>query len=200
MNTKATAVLSLKLALLGSVVYFLGLWGLFLANQALSGAGDWWFRIVLVATLVIGILALKGRNNGQLSFAQGFKLGGLTTLFLAILMSVASWLYNAVVHPTYTQEYEQAYREFHYNRMLTKYVAENWKRDTITQGAIDTVQNGLDLNIKNYTGRLFTVGGQVQTTFIYAIFWGLLTALTVVLLAIKSPGADQRDNILDHKQ
>ncbi|MFK7799893.1 MAG: DUF4199 domain-containing protein [Aureispira sp.] len=185
MNTKAIATLSLKLALIGGVIFFLGRWGLLLMQLQVSDAAVWWFRITPVATLTIGILALKGSQKGYLSFGEGFKLGSLTTLFLALFMSGATWLYMTNVHPNYTQEYEQAYRDFHYNKMMREYIGETWKKDTITQGAIDTVNNGLDLNIQNYTGHLFTVAGQTQTAFVYTIFWGLLTLFTVIVLARK---------------
>ncbi|MGH1336622.1 MAG: DUF4199 domain-containing protein [Aureispira sp.] len=186
MDTKATAKLSLKLALLGSVIFFLGRCGLLSTDLQISSAADWWFRLAIVATIVIGVLALKGKQQGYLTFGEGFKLGGLTTIFLAVLMSLATWAYMSFVQPTYAQEYEQKYRDFHYNRMMRTYIGTYWKKDTITQGAIDTVQRGLDTNIEKYTRHLFTVSGQVQTTFMYAIFWGLLTSLTVMVLARKS--------------
>lgn len=185
MNTKATAKLSFKIAFWGSIIFFLGRWGLLLGNLQISSMADWWFRLVLVATLVIGILALKGRQQGYMSFSEGFKLGGTTTIFLALLMSLATWGYIKFVQPDYTQEYEQAYRNFHYNRMMRAYIAKTWEKDTVTSGAVDTVQNGLNTNIEKYTGHLFTVSGQVQSTFIYSIFWGILTSITVVLLARK---------------
>ena len=80
MDTRATAKLSLKLALLGSVIFFLGRCGLLSADLQISDAADWWFRLALVATIVIGTLALKGKQQGYLSFGEGFKLGGLTTV------------------------------------------------------------------------------------------------------------------------
>ncbi len=185
MNTVATTKLGLKLALIGSVIYFVGRWGLLLAEMQVSSAADWWFRLALVGTLIIGVVALKGKQNGYLTFGEGFKLGGITTLFLAIFMSVATWLYSSFVQPDYTAQYEQAYRDFHYKSMMRTYIGKTWKMDTITPGAIDTVQSGLDKNIDNYTGHLFTVSGQVQTAFMYSLFWGVLTSLTVVLLARK---------------
>lgn len=186
MTTKATAILSIKMALLGSVIYFLGRWGLLLGNMQISNAADWWYRLIIVATLVIGMLALKGKQQGYLNFEEGFKLGGLTTVFLAIFMSGVTWVYSSFVQPDYGEQYEQAYRAFHYKRMMEAYIAETWKRDTITQGAMDTIQAGLDKNINEFTGHLFTVAGQVQSTFMYTIFWGLLTSITVIVLARKS--------------
>jgi hypothetical protein len=185
MNTKAIVTLSLKLALIGGVIFFLGRWVLLLMELQISDAAVWWFRITPVATITIGILALKGRQQGYLNFGEGFKLGSITTLFLALFMTGATWLYVTSIHPSYTQEYEQTYRDFHYNKMMRTYIGETWKKDTITQGAIDTVNNGLDLNIQKHTGHLFTVAGQTQTAFMYTIFWGILTALTVVVMARK---------------
>lgn len=185
MNTKAIATLSLKLALIGGVIFFLGRWGLLLMELQISDASIWWFRITPVATITIGILALKGRQQGYLGFGEGVKLGSITTLFLALFMSAATWLYLTKVHPNYNEEYEQTYRNFHYNKMMRTYIGETWKKDTITQGAIDTVNNGLDLNIQNHTGHLFTTTGQTQAAFMYTIFWGILTALTVVVMARK---------------
>lgn len=186
MDTKAITTLSLKVALMGGVIFFLGRWGLLMADLQISDVADWWFRLSIVGTLVIGVLALKGAQNGYVSFGEGFKLGALITLFLSIAMSAATWLYTSVIQPDYSQEYEQAYREFQYNRMMRTYIGTTWKKDTITEGAIDTVQNALDINIREHTGHLFTVSGQVQTAFMYSIFWGLLTSLTVVMLARKS--------------
>lgn len=186
MKTKAIAILSLKMSLLGSVIYFLGTWGLLSANLQISEAANWWYRLIIVASIVIGTLALKGKQQGYLNFGEGAKLGALTTLFLAIFMSFSTWVYLRFVQPSYVEEYKQAYRALHYNKMMRKYIGETWKKDTITPGAIDTVQAGLDKNINNFTGHLFTITGQVQMTLMYTIFWGILTSLTVIVLARKS--------------
>ena len=69
-----------------------------------------------------------------------------------------------------------------YQKMLRKYVHEQWKKDTVTQGAIDTVNRGIELNIKKYTAKNFTTIGQVQITVFHALLWGVLVSLTVSML------------------
>lgn len=173
------------ISLVGGLFYLLGLYGIHQAQLDFSSISDWLFRSVLVFFVILTIVTTKATQNGYLNFSEGFRVGMFATCFLAILMTLSTWVYCTRIHPTYTDDYEQVYRTLHYDKMMRKYIAETWKRDTITEGAKDTIQRGLDLNIQKYTGHLFTVAGQMQTTFMYSFFWGLMITLTVALLARK---------------
>ena len=68
--------------------------------------------------------------------------------------------------------------------MMKKYVYEVWKKDTITQGAKDTINNSLD----KFIGKskfYFTNNGQVSVNLFYSFVYGIVISLTVSLLVIK---------------
>ncbi|MBL4649537.1 MAG: DUF4199 domain-containing protein [Aureispira sp.] len=175
----------LKVATIGGILYLLGLYLIHLEGLDFSSISEWWFRGVLVFFVILSIVLIKGQNNGFLNFTEGFKVGMATTCFLSVFIAISTWLYCDYLNPMYTENYEKEYRSMHYEKMMRKYIADEWNRDTITPGAIDTVQRGLDLNIRNYVGHLFTTAGQVQSNFLYSFFWGIMFSLTVALLARK---------------
>jgi hypothetical protein len=84
--------------------------------------------------------------------------------------------------------------------MMRKYISETWKKDTVTQGAIDTINRGLDLNISKQTGTLFTTKGQMIISFLYTLFWGLTTAITVAMLSRQIATDPSAAKILDDKK
>lgn len=176
---------TLKIALVGTLFYLLTRYILLQSNMAISPAAEWLFRIVFVVFISWAVIALKVSKSGYITFVEGFSAGMWTTLFLSVFLAISTWYYCQFMHPTYTAELEQTYRDFHYKQMMRTYIGENWGMDTITQGAIDTVQRGLDLNVKNYTGHLFTTGGQVQTSLFYGFFWGLAAAASIALMSRK---------------
>lgn len=176
---------ALIISSVGGLFYLLGLYAIHQAQLDFSSISDWLFRGVLMFFVILTIITTKITQNGYLNFSEGFRVGMFATGFLAILMTLSTWIYCTRIHPTYAEDYEQEYRTLHYDKMMRKYISETWNRDTITQGAIDTIQRGLDLNIQKYTGHLFTVKGQVQTTLMYSFFWGLMITTTVALLARK---------------
>lgn len=173
----------LKFAAIGGLVYLLGLYLIHLGGLDFSSISEWWFRGVLVFFVILTIVIRKGRNNGFLTFVEGFQVGMITTGFLAVFIAISTWLYCDYLNPMYTENYEKQYRTMHYEKMMRRYIADEWGRDTITPGAIDTIQRGLDLNVKNQVGFLFTTAGQVQSNFLYSFFWGIMISLTVALLA-----------------
>lgn len=176
---------SLLTSLVGGLFYLLARYILHQADLDFSMASDWLFRIVLIVFISWTVISLKIQKRGWITFVEGFRAGMWTTFFLSIFMAMATWYFCEIANPNYTADLEKTYREFHYNQMMRNYIGEYWGRDTITQGAIDTVQRGLDLNIKNYTGHLFTTGGQVQTSLFYSFFWGLAAAASIALMARK---------------
>lgn len=173
----------LKFGAVGGLLYLLGLHLIHLGGLDFSSLSEWWFRGILVFFVILSIVLLKGQNNGFLSFVEGFKVGMSTTGFLSIFIAISTWVSCEYLNPTYTENYEKQYRAMHYEKMMRKHIADKWGRDTITQGAIDTVQRGLDLNVKNQVGHLFTTAGQIQSNFLYTFFWGIMISLTVALLA-----------------
>jgi hypothetical protein len=172
----------LKFAAVGGLLYLLGLYLIHLGGLDFSSISDWWFRGILVFFVLITIVVKKGQNNGFLNFEEGFKVGMVTTVFLTVFIAIGTWLYCDYLNPMYTDNYKEQYRALHYEQMMREYIAKKWERDTITPGAIDTVQGGLDLNEK-YVGHLFTTAGQVQSNFLHSFFWGIMISLTVALLA-----------------
>lgn len=194
MTVKETTVLSIKISLLGSLTYLLGLWLLTKMEWHLSSAPDWLFRLTLVFGVVLSISLVRGQQGGFLSFKEGMRVGSVTTLLMALGISAMLWAYVSSVNPTYVEDYRQTYRDIKYEQTMRTYIYEKYKKDTMTQGAIDTVTN----SINTYMGTVkhfFTRNGQVQITFGYAIAWGILTTLTVVLLARRVP--DDHEPILD---
>lgn len=173
----------LKFASVGGILYLLGVYLIHLAGLDFSSISEWWFRGVLVFFVILSIIIQKGRNDGLLSFVEGFQIGLATTGFLAVFIAISTWLYCDYLNPMYTKNYEEQYRTMHYDKMMRRYIAEEWKRDTVTPGARDTIQRGLDLNIKNYVGHLFTTAGQVKSNLLYSVFWGIMISFTVALLA-----------------
>jgi len=173
----------LKFAALGGAVYLLGRYAIMRVGMDFTTAPDWLFRIVLIGFITWSIVELKRKKEGEIDLKQGLIAGLATTSFLALFMALATWFYCDVVNPTYAEGYKTSYREMHYNKMMRKYIADKWHKDTITQGAIDTVNHGLDLNIKNQTAKLFTTAGQVQMSIIYTFFWGIAISFTVAMLA-----------------
>lgn len=177
---------ALKFAVVGGIFYLFGCYLIHLAGLEYTSLFDWLFRIILVIFILLPIILHKGANNGYLNFLDGIKIGMTTTVFLASFMAIGTWLYCDYLNSGYTDGYEKAYRELQYNRMMSQYVYDTWKKDTITQGAIDTVTNGLNKNIAEYTGHLFTTGGQVQLAFGAALFWGVLISITVTIFGQKA--------------
>ena len=174
---------ALKVAALGGIFYLLGRYLIHQAGMDFTSAEEWLFRIVLIVFVIAAITAVKASKNAYITFTEGLSVGLWTTLFLAVFVSMGTLFFCHYIYPDYTEGLEENYREFHYNKMMTKYIAEEWEMDTITQGAMDTVQNGLELNIKNYTGHQFTKAGQVQISVMYSFFWGIVISLTVALLS-----------------
>ena len=182
MTVRQTTMLSAKIALLGSVFYLAGLWLVTALGWHLSSTPDWLFRLVLVFGVVLSVTVVRGQQNGYLSFSEGVRVGSVTTLMLAIGMAVSMWLYATAINPPYAEEYREAYYEMQYNRTMQKYINDHYGKDTMTQGAIDTVQRAVTIYVDK-AGHFFTRGGQTQIVFGYALIWGMLTTLTVVLLA-----------------
>lgn len=187
-------------AALGGAAYLVGRFGIHQFQGDYTDMPDWLFRIVIIATVSYAIIAIKRKNQGYINIKQGAIAGSLTTLFLSIFLVIATWFYCDVVNPNYTEGYKQEYRELHYNRMMRKYISENWKKDTITQGAIDTINRGLDLNITKQTATLFTTKGQMIISFLYTLFWGLTTAITVAMLSRQLAPNTGSTQILDDKK
>lgn len=175
-----------KAASVGGAFYIVGRYIIHQSDMDFSSAADWLFRLVLIMFIIWSIVSLKNRQEGMLLFGEGFKMGFLTTSFLALYLALGTAFFCKYINPQYTEGLEESYRALHYNQMMRKYISETWKQDTITQGAIDTIQRGLDLNIEKYTGHLFTFSGQVQTSFLYSFLWGLMISITVSVLARKT--------------
>lgn len=190
MTVQQTISLSIKISLLASLVYLLGLWLLTSMEWHLSSAIDWLFRGVLVFGVVLSITLVRGQQNGFLGFKEGMRIGSVTTLLLSIGMSIVIGSYVSLINPTYVNDYRQAYTDMQYEKTMRTYIYETYKKDTMTQGAVDTVTRGVNL----YMGKIdhfFTRGGQIQITFGYAIAWGILTTLTAVLFARRAPECDE---------
>lgn len=173
----------LKFASIGGIFYLLGMYLIHLGGLDFSSISDWWFRGILVIFIILSIVILKGQNKGFLNFIEAFKVGMTTTGFLTVFIAISTWLYCDYLNPMYTENYENEYRSMQYEKMMRRYIAEEWKKDTITPGAIDTIQRGLDLYVKNQVGFLFTTRGQVISNFFHSFFWGIMISLTVGLLA-----------------
>jgi hypothetical protein len=180
----------LKFAGIGGIFYLLGMYLIHLGGLDFSSISDWWFRGILVFFIILSIVILKGENKGFLSFREGFTVGMITTGFLTVFIAISTWLYCDYLNPMYTDNYEQEYRTIQYEKMMRRYIAEEWKKDTITPGAIDTIQRGLDMYVKNQVGFLFTTGGQILSNFLHSLFWGIMISLTVSLLARKVEGEE----------
>ena len=172
----------LQFGALGGTIYLLGRFVIFQVEGDFTSMGDWLFRIVVIGFVSLSIINYKRKNNNYLTIKDGATTGIIVSLFLAVFMAISAWFYSDVLNPNYNENLEKNYREFHYNKMMRKYVFEKWNRDTITPGAIDTVQRGLELNIKNSTGYYFTTSAHVWIHFLYTLFWGLATAITVAML------------------
>ncbi len=171
-----------KLAAFGGLTYLLGRFMIFKAGAELSEAPDWLFRIVIIVTISLAIIMVK-RSNGQLlTIREGLSSGIFTSGLLALFIAIGTWFHCDIINPQYTDEYKEAYRDLHYTRMMQKYIHNKWGKDTITQGAIDTVNSGLDKNINQYTATMFTTKGQVSLNLLYALFWGLAVTFTVSIL------------------
>ena len=107
------------------------------------------------------------------------------TVFIAFYIAFGTWIFAKYINPIYIQGVEKSYREMQYKAMLEQYVYKNWnKKDTITQGAIDTVQNGLDMYIQK-TKYYFTIKGQVLINALYSLIWGFMISLTISLMTRK---------------
>jgi hypothetical protein len=191
---------NLLYAALGGAVYVVGRFGIHQFEADYSAMPDWLFRIVIIATVSYAIIAIKRKNRGLLHIKEGTIAGIFTTFFLSLFLVVGTWFYCDLVNPNYTEGYKQEYREMHYNRMMRKYISETWKKDTVTQGAIDTINRGLDLNISKQTGTLFTTKGQMIISFLYTLFWGLTTAITVAMLSRQIATDPSPAKILDDKK
>ena len=186
MTVQQTTALSIKISLLGSLAYLVGLWFLTSMEWHLSSTVDWLFRVVLVFGVVLTISVVRGRQNGYLTFKEGMRVGSVSTLLLAAGMSVVMWSYVSMISPTYVDDYRQAYFDLKYEQTMRTYIYQKYQKDTMTQGAVDTVKRAVD----TYMGRVdhfFTRSGQTQFTFGYALAWGILATLTVVLLARRVP-------------
>ncbi len=149
-----------------------------------SNATDWLFRIVLIGFVSFSVIYVKKRNNGYIGFKEGFVAGGCATLFLALYVSLGTWVFCNYINPVYVESVEKSYREMQYNSTMKKYVYEVWRKDTITQGAIDTVNNSLDKFISK-SKFYFTNKGQVTVNLFYSFIYGIVIALTVSLLVVK---------------
>lgn len=188
-------------AALGGAAYLVGRFGIHQFEADYTDMPDWLFRIVIIATVSYAIIAIKRKNSGIINIKQGAIAGSLTTLFLSAFLVIATWFYCDVVNTNYTEGYKQEYRAMHYSRMMRKYISETWKKDTVTQGAIDTINRGLDLNITKQTATLFTTKGQMIISFLYTLFWGLTTAITVAMLSRQlAPSSSNSSQILDDKK
>jgi hypothetical protein len=149
-----------------------------------SNATDWLFRIVLIGFVSVSIIYVKKINNGYIGFKDGFVAGGCATLFLSLFVSLGTWVFCNYINPVYVENVENSYREMQYNSTMKKYAYEVWKKDTITQGAIDTVNNSLDKFISN-SKFYFTNNGQVIVNLFYSFLYGIVITLTVSLLLVK---------------
>ncbi len=173
----------LKISIFGGITYLFGRYIIFKTGNDFTSAPDWLFRLVLVGFVTLSIILQKKSNQNRITIREGFTAGAITTCFLAMFIAISTWFYCDVVNQKYTEEYKTAYRELHYENMMRAYIYKEWGRDTITQGAMDTVNRGLDLNISNQTATLFTTKGQVVVSLIYTFFWGLAVAITVAMLS-----------------
>jgi len=173
---------TLKISTIGGITYLFGRYVLHQAGMDFTALTDWLFRLVLVGFISWTVLSFKALQNGYIGLLDGLRVGLWATLFLAIYIAFGTWFFCQYISPTYTEGLEKTYRTLHYDLMMRKYIAEEWGKDTITPGAIDTIQKGLDMNIEKYTGHLFTIRGQVQTSLFYSFFWGLAIAGTVAIL------------------
>lgn len=170
------------ISLVSSFAYMTGLFLIYKNDLTFTSTGDWLFRILIIVSISTILLIKKRLSNHFLSIREGLKIGVLSTLLLSFLFAAVNFVYCQKINPTFTDDLKSHYKEMHYQKMLRKYVHEQWKKDTVTQGAIDTVNRGIELNIEKYTSKNFTTIGQVQITIFHALLWGFLVSLTVSML------------------
>ena len=149
-----------------------------------SSALDWCFRILIIVSVSAGIILLKKRNGGKILIGQGFKAGLSYSFFLSIFFALSMFIFSNYIKPDYTDNIQQHYRSMQYQKMMSQYVYDTWNRDTITSGAIDTVNTSLDKYL-DQTKFFFTNEGQVFINYLYCLIYGLVTALTVSMLIRK---------------
>lgn len=178
---------TLKLSAIFGLIYFFLITVIFKFNtdfESKYSMLDWCFRIVVIVSVSMSIVLLKKLQKDKLTIGQGFKEGALVSFFLAAIISISMGLFTGFVQADYSDNLKKNYREMQYSKMMKEYVYEEWKKDTITSGAIDTVNQSLDkfLLSRNF---FFTNKGQVMINYIYCLFYGIITALTVSMLMRK---------------
>jgi hypothetical protein len=144
----------------------------------------WLWRAVMICFVSFGILHQKRLSKGYLSFKEGFRAGFSVTVFLVAFISLSTWIFCAYINPLQVENTERNYRDMQYNSMMKEYVYKTWKRDTISPGAIDTVQQSLDKYIKT-TQFYFSNQGQIFIYFFYSLVYGLITTLTISMLNVR---------------
>lgn len=174
---------AVKNAIIGGLLYLFARYIVHLLGYDFSAVADWVFRLAIILTIIITIVQTKARQQGHLDLLDGVKVGSMATAVLSILMTLNAFLFCSYLYQDYTEDLKTNYRNMQYNNTMRKYIATTWKKDTITQGAQDTVNNAIDLNLKNNTGYYFTTGAQMKMFFFYTLFWGIMTALTVSIMA-----------------
>lgn len=178
---------SFYIALAGGIFYLVSL--VFIDNLGMdfrttNTTFDWLFRAVMICFVSFAILHRKRLSGGYLSFKEGFTAGLSVGLLMVFLITFSMWLYTGAINPEYTATIESNYRDMQYNSMMKEYIYKTWKRDTITPGAIDTVNTSLDKYITT-TKFYFTNQGQVWMYFFYSLVYSLVTSLTISMLNVR---------------
>lgn len=147
------------------------------------------FFLVTLAIVFFGIFisTKKVRNEtlgGEMTFGQGFLIGVIVIFIAAILSSIYGYIQSTIIDPDYMRNILEAQKEWMYEFMSSKGVAE----DQITK-AIDGIDEKMkDINpIKN----LFT--GIISTTIMGAI----ISLITAAILKKKNENPFSNSQVIE---
>jgi hypothetical protein len=171
------------------LVYLITLIFLNSINLSLSDLVNWVYRIVIILSVVFSVIGYRSRYAKKgIRFFSAFGLGMLTSLFLAIYMTISAYIFYDFVATDYNAKFESYYKnkrsEQMYNSLLKKRKEEF--SETYRLSAADSliVEKGLSKHL-NGTHFYFTTGGAALINFIFCLVWGTGISLSVAFMAKK---------------
>lgn len=104
---------------------FLFLGGLYLGRNMDFSTREVIGYLTITASLSVAFLGIKRfrdkENNGNVSFRNAMMIGLLISLFTAVGIAIADFIYTTVIHPDFFKEYTAMMREQGYKGEIPDY-------------------------------------------------------------------------------
>jgi hypothetical protein len=164
-NKPSTAVLSIGYGVIIALAVIVFMLILFLLNVSRENILNYFSFVILIAGLLLAQFNYRNKYlGGHISYGQAFTLGMLTSLFLAIIMGIYTYIFYKYINPGAMEE----------NMALTE-------QKLMNQGMSETeIEQGMAI-----ANKFASVGMYAFMAFVGNFIGGMITSLITAIFVKK---------------